>query len=74
MHEVKDIVPQMFVVSCIIVDLVIKVLRKIINHFLQFFLERLFADGKKGISHVETSVKFNMIIGHFAPFMMRARI
>ena len=49
MHEVKDIVPQMFVVSCIIVDLVIKVLRKIINHFLQFDLEILFADGKKGI-------------------------
>jgi len=53
MREVKEIVPQMFVVSCIIVDLVYQGVAKKKIHI---FLERLFVDGKNGIPMLRLAI------------------
>ena len=55
MREVKEIVPQMFVVSCIIVDLVYQGVAKK-EKKIHIFLERLFVDGKNGIPMLRLAI------------------
>ena len=72
MNKVKEIGPQMFVVSCINMDLVLFGVEEM-NQFLHVFRERLFfCRWQKWHSQLRLAIIL-MFIGNFALFMIRKR-